>query len=205
VKSHRVNAIQNVEEPERFEQEAITVKCRPVIEVWTNRVVGYHPSIRHSRDAWNPLACDNGHYARGKDDGRDLFYLNLLLQKAREMGFKRVFLKIESSLLRAMATISTSPEMEVVVELTDLRQIGDLHVCQEMISTWRAQGIQFAMNDFGIGFIGLPLIARLRPDYIMIDFSGMVKAVAFEELQPITRELFPVLKSFAGKALVYIP
>lgn len=49
------------------------------------------------------------------------------------------------------------------------------------------------------------MIARLRPDYIMIDFSGMVKAVSYEELQPMTRELFPVLKSFAHTALVYIP
>jgi hypothetical protein len=205
MQSSRITPIQHVKELARSKREAIAVECKPVIEVRTNRVVGYQTSIGHSSASPTLLNCDNGHHARDEDHGCDLFYLNLQLHKAQEMGFERVFLTIESPLLKSMASIAKPLNMEVVIQLTDMNQLGDLQACQELIATWRVQGFQFAINDFGVGFIGLPLIACLRPDYIMIDFSGMVKVVAYEELQPITNELFPVLKSFARKALVYIP
>jgi hypothetical protein len=205
LRTRSIDVVQLVEEPERSDQEAVTVECKPVIEVGSNRVVGYQTSIGHPRGIPNRPVRDNGHHAPNGDHTRDLLYLNLQFQKAREMGFERVFLTIESSLLRAMVMISKPLNMEVVVELTDLRALGDFQACQELIATWRAQGVKFAIDDFGVGFIALPMIARLRPDYIKVDFSGMARAVAYEELQPMTTALFPVLKSFARQALVYIP
>lgn len=205
MRSRSIDVVQIVEEPERSDQEVVTVECKPVIEVATNRVVGYQTSVDHPRGIQNRPVRDNGHYAPNGDHARDLLYLNLQLQKAQEMGFERLFLTIESSLLRAMASISKPLNMELVVELTDLKELGDFQACQELIATWRVQGIQFAVDDFGVGFIALPMIARLRPDYIKVDFSGMAQVVAYEELQPMVEELFPVLKNFARRALVYIP
>jgi EAL domain-containing protein (putative c-di-GMP-specific phosphodiesterase class I) len=181
------------------------VDYKPAIEVWTNRVVGYQTSIGRSDFDFSGRWRNEIDRSVNSDHTGDLFLLNLQLQKAQEMGFERLFLKVKMPILRAMASISRPPGMELVVELTNLAQYEDLQTCQEMIAMWRAQGIQFAVDDFGAGMIALPMIARLKPDYITVDFSKMVRFVPYEELQSMTNSLFPVLKSFAQKALVYIP
>jgi EAL domain-containing protein (putative c-di-GMP-specific phosphodiesterase class I) len=55
------------------------------------------------------------------------------------------------------------------------------------------------VDDFGAGFVSLPILARLRPDYVKVDRSSIVHAVESAEY----REFFRHLVRAAGECAVH--
>lgn len=178
---------------------------QPVVEVGTNQVFGYKTLICNSEGEPSTPELYKRHQSIDELNELKLSCLSIQLQKAREMGLDRVFINVDSYLLRQMQSICRPPSMEVVLEITDLELLGDLQTCQEIFIKWRAQGFQFAIDDFGAGFISLPIIARLRPEYIKFDLSGMVQAVAFEELREVYKDLLLALRNYSQKGIFYTP
>jgi EAL domain-containing protein (putative c-di-GMP-specific phosphodiesterase class I) len=135
-----------------------------------------------------------------------LFCFNVQLQKAEEMGMDRVFINVDSDLFREMESLpKPQGTMEVVLEISDLGSLGDLKTSQEIFIKGRAQGFQFAIDDFGPGFILLPVIARLCPEYIKFDLARMVQAITWDELKVVSQNLLTALKSYSRKGVVYTP
>ena len=205
MQQRRGDEMQILEEKDLLSQESITVIFQPVVEVETNQVFGYKTLICNSEGAPNTPDPYRRCQSIGELNELKLSFLNIQLQKAQEMGLDRVFIHVDSYLLREMESISKPPGMEVVFEITDLELLGDIQTCQGIFVKWRAQGIQFAVDDFGSGFISLPIIACLMPEYIKFDLSGMVQAVPFEELKEIYKDLLLALRNYSRKGIFYTP
>jgi EAL domain-containing protein (putative c-di-GMP-specific phosphodiesterase class I) len=56
-------------------------------------------------------------------------------------------------------------------EFTENERIADAGHIQNIIDTYRALGFLTAIDDFGAGYAGLGLLARLRPDLIKVDIE----------------------------------
>ncbi len=67
---------------------------------------------------------------------------------------------------------------------------------------WRDKGYQFAIDDFGAGFVSLPFIARLSPEYIKLDRSTVLQAVESPKFKNILSDLLSGLKNCATEGII---
>ena len=82
-----------------------------------------------------------------------------------------------------------------VFELTERAAIEDYAQFRELLSEFRAKGIEVAIDDAGSGYASLEAIAAIAPDYLKITKS-LVSTLADE---PIKQDLVKMLIDLAGK------
>jgi EAL domain-containing protein (putative c-di-GMP-specific phosphodiesterase class I) len=63
------------------------------------------------------------------------------------------------------------PRENLMFELTEDERVADPMHLEKIIETYRALGFQTAIDDFGAGYAGLGLLARLQPDFLKIDME----------------------------------
>jgi len=78
-------------------------------------------------------------------------------------------------LLEQIARNGLVPE-QVVVEVTEDEFISRFDDFEKAIHQLRHAGISLAIDDFGAGFAGLSLLARLQPEKLKIDRS-LIEAI----------------------------
>jgi EAL domain-containing protein (putative c-di-GMP-specific phosphodiesterase class I) len=67
---------------------------------------------------------------------------------------------------------------------------------------WRAEGYKFAFDDFGVGFISLPFLADLEPEYIKLDRLTILQAVASDEFREFLNHVVLGLRQYARHSIV---
>ncbi len=82
-----------------------------------------------------------------------------------------------------------------VFELTERAAIEDYARFRDLLSEFRAKGIEVAIDDAGSGYASLEAIAAIAPDYLKITRS-LVSTLADE---PIKQDLVKMLIELAGK------
>jgi len=73
-----------------------------------------------------------------------------------------------NGVMRALATASMAPSA-LVIEVTEHEHVADIPRLIEAAASLRAQGLRFALDDFGDGRSSLRLWAELRPEVVKID------------------------------------
>lgn len=76
--------------------------------------------------------------------------IQLTLQTAREVGF---------------------PTERLIFEFTENEQMADAEHVALIVETYRKMGFGTALDDFGAGYAGLGLLARIETDYIKLDME----------------------------------
>jgi EAL domain-containing protein (putative c-di-GMP-specific phosphodiesterase class I) len=71
-------------------------------------------------------------------------------------------------LLLQQSAASGFPLRQVVLELTEQHQLPDDVQTHESVSRMRALGVRFAFDDVGMAYSHLPLIDRIRPEFLKI-------------------------------------
>jgi EAL domain-containing protein (putative c-di-GMP-specific phosphodiesterase class I) len=61
------------------------------------------------------------------------------------------------------------PTNDIIIEVTEGEMIQDMTGFAGRMNTYRAQGVRFAIDDFGAGFSGLNLLAEFQPDEVKLD------------------------------------
>lgn len=61
------------------------------------------------------------------------------------------------------------PAGNLIIEVTEGEMIHDATGFAERMNVYRAQGVRFAIDDFGAGFSGLNLLAEFQPDEVKLD------------------------------------
>jgi EAL domain-containing protein (putative c-di-GMP-specific phosphodiesterase class I) len=69
------------------------------------------------------------------------------------------------------ARVASIPLQRIILEVTENEIIHDPGRFASMMNVHRAQGLRFAIDDFGAGYSGLNLLAEFQPDIVKLDIQ----------------------------------
>jgi EAL domain-containing protein (putative c-di-GMP-specific phosphodiesterase class I)/CheY-like chemotaxis protein len=143
---------------------------------------------REAKLAWalEAIALEGAMTRLKQMDLRDRkFLLNLEAEMFGESEFR----------IHEMVSYFSEHPGHFVFELTERAAIEDYAQFRELLSEFRAKGIEVAIDDAGSGYASLEAIAAIAPDYLKITKS-LVSTLADE---PIKQDLVKMLIELAGK------
>jgi EAL domain-containing protein (putative c-di-GMP-specific phosphodiesterase class I) len=124
------------------------------------------------------------------------------LKAAQEAGLHAVFVNVDFTLLSTYGPVPKPEGIDVVLEISELEALHDIDAKLEVADRWRKLGYKFAIDDFGAGFISLPFVARLVPEYIKIDRSTILQAVETAQFKEFLAGLVVALKYYAKEGII---
>lgn len=71
----------------------------------------------------------------------------------------------------AAARKARVPLGNVILEITEGEAVHDAAGFAQRMNAYRAQGVRFAIDDFGAGYSGLNLLAEFQPDAVKLDMQ----------------------------------
>ncbi len=163
--------------------ESLTPAFQPIVELaHPGRGVGYE-SLARFRETTLPF-CDPSfmfEYARlcGRTAELDLACLRRTLGAARELPEPgKIFINVHPRVLadgdlflRTLVHEATTNRIaldRLVLEITEQEKLTPSESTLPAVDALRAAGVQFALDDVGISYSHLDLIARIRPAYLKI-------------------------------------
>ena len=124
------------------------------------------------------------------------------MQAAQDGSLKRLFVNVDFNFLEHAEPIRAPEGMEVVLEISETEALRDVDHYLQLSQLWREAGFKFAMDDFGAGFISLPFIARLVPDYIKLDRSIIELMAESEQFKKFIAGLVSILKQYSSTGII---
>ncbi len=190
------------EEEYRLDQDAIKIVFQPILDTRSQQILGYEALSRDPQGKLAILDLFKRYQAVGQLKELKKLCFNLQLKKAEELGLQKVFINVDFDVLKDMKTIPTLRGTEVILEISESEALHDVERFLEIATKWRAQRYKFAIDDFGAGFISLPFIAKLIPDYIKMDRSTIVQAVSSEQFGKFLKDLILAFKNYSKEGII---
>ena len=105
-------------------------------------------------------------------------------------------------MLSRLEGISKPPDTDVILEISELEALYDVDNYLKIAKKWRADGFKLAIDDFGAGFISLPFIAELVPDYIKIDRKTILQAASSMQFRVFLKDMIQALRNYASEGII---
>jgi diguanylate cyclase (GGDEF)-like protein len=189
------------EEEYRLDEQAVNVVFQPVVDIRSNLILGYEALSRDPQGKLPILELFKRYQAVGQLNELKCLCFRLQLQAA-QAGLERVFINVDFQVLEHLQTMPKPPGVEVILEISEAEALHDIEKRLRTSRKWRALGFKFAIDDFGAGFISLPFIAQLIPDYIKIDRSTIVQAGASGQFLKFLRDLILALRNYSKEGII---
>ncbi len=189
------------EEEYPLDQDAVKIVFQPILDTRSQQILGYEAL---SRDPQGKLAIRDlfkRYQAVGQLKELKKLCFSLQLKKAEELGLQKVFINIDFDVLNDMI-IPTLRGTEVILEISESEALLDVERFLKIAKNWRIRGFKFAIDDFGAGFISLPFVAQLLPDYIKLDRSTIVQAVSSEQFGKFLKDLILAFKNYSKEGII---
>jgi diguanylate cyclase (GGDEF)-like protein/PAS domain S-box-containing protein len=190
------------EEEYRLDENTIKVVFQPIKDIRSNRIIGHEALSRDAQGKLSILELFKRYKAIGQLDELKCLCFKSQLVAAREAGLNRVFINADFIVLERLEFIPKPSGLEVILEISEAEALRDVEDHLKMARKWREGGYQFAIDDFGAGFVSLPFIATLVPDYIKMDRSTILKAVTSETFRKFSKDLVRALRNYAKEGIV---
>ncbi|HEX9758338.1 MAG TPA: diguanylate cyclase [Nitrospiria bacterium] len=190
------------EEEYRLDEKTVNVVFQAVVDVRTNTVLG-HEAL--SRDPEGKLSIQDffkRYEAVGQLKDLKSLCFKIQLKKASELNLERVFINVDFGVLGQFQPYPKPQNMEVILEISEAEALYDIENHLKITKLWRAHGYKFAIDDFGAGFISLPFISQLIPDYIKMDRSTIVQAVSSKQFLKFLRDLVLALRNYSKEGII---
>ena len=177
------------------------IALQPIVDLQRGEVVGYEALARFGAAR---KGLPGPWLSRARDAGELDVLESLLLHAALQQRDRLpagTFLAVNVSpqllttpklraVMRAAGDLS-----DVVLEMTEHVEYGDLGQLQREIAALRARGMRLALDDVGAGWSGLRQIAELAPDIVKVD-RALVHDV---DRDPVKAALLELLVAFTGR------
>jgi diguanylate cyclase (GGDEF)-like protein len=191
------------EEEYQLNSQAIKVVFQPVVDVRSGRVtMGYEALGRDPQGKVGILELFKRYQAIGQLTELKRLCFQSQLLAAWEVGLDRVFINVNFDVIGQLDCPVKPSGMDVILEISELDALHDVGKYLEITRRWRAHGYQFAIDDFGAGFISLPFIAEAVPEYIKVDRSTILQAVRSERFRTFFKDLVKALQGYAKKGII---
>ncbi len=185
-----------------LDEHSIKVVFQPIVDVQSNQVIG-HEAL--SRDPQGDLTIQDlfkRYRGLGKLNELKQICFKLQLKRAQAVGLQRVFINVDFDLLTQLDSILKPPDMEVILEISELEALQNIEDPLKIARKWREMGYKFAIDDFGAGFISLPFIAQLFPEYIKVDRSTILHALSSEMFREFLKDIVLSLKKYTTEGFI---
>jgi diguanylate cyclase (GGDEF)-like protein/PAS domain S-box-containing protein len=181
-----------------------TVKAvfQPVVDIQSNRVIGFEAFSRDPKGNLSIQELFARYQAAGQLEALKAICLKSQLKTAQTIGLNRVFINVDFTLLGKTNLIPKPPGLEVILEISELEPFQDIGIRLEVAGRWRKLGYRFAIDDFGAGFVSFPFIAQFVPEYIKVDRSSILHAVASEKFRGFLKDQITALKNYAPDGII---
>jgi EAL domain-containing protein (putative c-di-GMP-specific phosphodiesterase class I) len=144
---------------------------QPIIDTWTNTIIGYEAMIRGKQGETAPRLFEEAIRSH-----TIVPFDNLARRLSIEQGIplllpgEKLFLNIatQTFLSREPWFPPAAPMNQMVLEISEQFPI-DLRQVQVHLKRLKQEGLEIAIDDFGRGFTNLDLIASLPLSYIKLD------------------------------------
>ncbi len=178
-----------------IDERCVKFVYQPICGIDSGETLGHEVFTRDPDGHLGPLDLFRKYRSVGQLGRLKRVIFEMQIGQAREAGVLRLFLNADLDFLNRSDPVPLTPGMEVVVELSELDPNPHTEDRLTAFRKWRAAGYRFAVDDFGAGFVSLPILAQLEPDYVKIDRSSIVHALD----SPQYREFFRHLVRAAGE------
>lgn len=166
----------------------------PIVDLEQNIVVGCEALSRDAQGRFSITDMFKQYAALGELAGIKISCFINQVQMAEALNLNRVFLNVDSALLSQCGWVQKPPNIEVVLEISESESLQDFEDYLKITKKWRDKGFKFAIDDFGAGFISLPFISKLDPDYIKIDRSVILQAVVSTQFRAFLKSIVGALQ-----------
>jgi diguanylate cyclase (GGDEF)-like protein/PAS domain S-box-containing protein len=190
------------EEEYHLDERTIKVVFQPVVQVQSKQVLGYEALSRDPQGKMSILEMFNRYHAIGQLHELKCLCFKSQLKTAQEIGLLRVFVNVDFNVLGQLDPFPKPAETDVILEISEVEALHNVEDHLKIARQWRGRGYKFAMDDFGAGFISLPFIAQLVPDYIKVDRSTILHAVRSEKFRRFSRDLVQALRNYSTEGII---
>jgi EAL domain-containing protein (putative c-di-GMP-specific phosphodiesterase class I) len=190
------------EEEYFLNENTVTVVFQSVMDVRSNQVIGYEALGRDGQRKLSISEVFKKYDAIGQLSELKCLCFRLQLKEAEKTGLQRVFINVEFSLLSQLGFFPKPSGMDVILEISEMEALHDIENYLRITRKWKKGGYKFAIDDFGAGFISLPFIARLIPDYIKMDRSTILQAVNSKDFRKFLKDLVMALQNYAIEGII---
>lgn len=190
------------DEEYHLNDQSIRIVFQPIIDVWSDQVLGYESLGRDPQGKLPILDLFKKYRAIGRLNELKRICFQTQLDLAQEVGLERIFVNVDFQMLSHLELTPRPEGMEVILEISEAEALEDIDNHLEMVTRWRELGYQFAIDDFGAGFISLPFIAKLTPEYIKLDRATILHAVASRQFKGFLKRLIPALRMYSVEGII---
>ncbi len=181
---------------------SIKVVFQPVMDVRSNQVLGYEALSEDPQGKLSILELFKRYQAIGKLNELKCICFKKQLKVAQASKLKRLFINVDFNVLNQLEPMPKPSGMDVVLEISEKDALHDIESLLQTTKRWRVQGYKFAIDDFGAGFISLPFIAQLIPEFIKMDRSAILQAVASQQFSKFLKDLILALKNYSKEGII---
>ncbi len=172
----------------------ISMVFEPIVDLDENQVIGYEALARDIYGKVTITDLFRKYVALGQLAEVKSHCFISQLKKAKEIGLARVFLNVDSILLHQCEWIQKPHDLDVVLEISESESLYDLDTYLTTTERWKKKGFKFAIDDFGAGFISLPFISRLQPEYVKVDRSVILRSVTSPTFRSFLKSLVSAMQ-----------
>jgi diguanylate cyclase (GGDEF)-like protein/PAS domain S-box-containing protein len=190
------------EEEYHLDEHSIKIEFQPIMNIRTHKILGYEALSRDSKGKLKILELFRKYDNVGQLSEVKRLCFKLQLKSAQNLGLKRVFVNVDFNILNQLEVIPKPPGTEIILEISELEALHDVEDRLKITKQWREKGYKFAIDDFGAGFISLPFIAQLFPDYIKMDRSTIIQAVSSEKFRGLLKDLQSALRNYSTQGII---
>ncbi len=190
------------DEEYHLDEHSIKVVFQPIIDTRSNQVLGYEALSRDGQGKLSILDLFKKYQAIGQLSELKCLCFRSQFKAAKAIGLNRVFINVDFHLLTQLEPTPKPIGIDVILEISEVEALHNVEEHLNVARQWREMGYKFAIDDFGAGFISLPFIAQLVPDYIKVDRSTILQAVGSEKFRSFSKDLVRALRNYSMEGII---
>ena len=190
------------EEEYELDTDIVHTVFQPIINIDSGQILGYEALSRCANGQSSIYELFDKFGAIGKLTELKEICFRKQLDVVREAKLTRAFINVDFDLLESLETIKKPENIEIILEISEKEALHDMEAHLAITNRWREEGYRFAIDDFGAGFISLPFLAKLMPEYIKLDRLTIRLAVSSDKFREFLNFLVRGLRNYAKKGIV---
>jgi diguanylate cyclase (GGDEF)-like protein len=190
------------EEELPLDEDSVRLVFQPVVDSGSRETIGYEAL---SRDPGGGVGVDRlfrryGAVGQLSDLKRMIFCRQL--EEAERLGLPRVFINVDFPLLESLEPVEKPADVDVILEIAESETTDSSIESLEIVDRWRSHGYKFAIDDFGSGFVSIPFVAQLYPDFIKLHRSAMLEAGDSPRYGAFMRDLVAAMRNYSQEGII---